>query len=84
MDLDEMREGLKIVNKRAVTEASGGIKENNIVEIAETGVDVISIGDLTHSITALDVSLDVQDIKPSARRTIERLEREAAEVQAKA
>jgi len=54
------------------------------VEIAETGVDVISIGDLTHSITALDVSLDVQDIKPSARRTIERLEREAAEVQAKA
>jgi nicotinate-nucleotide pyrophosphorylase (carboxylating) len=43
------------------------------VPIAETGVDVISVGDLTHSIRAVDISLDVQDIKPSALRTIERL-----------
>jgi nicotinate-nucleotide pyrophosphorylase (carboxylating) len=78
MDLDEIKAGLKLVGKRAVTEASGGINEETIVPIAETGVDVISVGDLTHSVTAVDISLDVQDIKPSAIRTIERLKAAAA------
>ena len=73
MDLDEMKEGLALVKGRAMTEASGGINESTIIAIAETGVDVISVGDLTHSITAVDISLDVKDIKPSALRTIERL-----------
>jgi nicotinate-nucleotide pyrophosphorylase (carboxylating) len=73
MDLDEIKAGLKLVNGRAVTEASGGINERTIVPIAETGVDVISVGDLTHSVNSVDISLDVQDIKPSAIRTIERL-----------
>ena len=73
MDLSEMKEGLKLVNGRALTEASGGVNESTIVPIAETGVDVISIGDLTHSIKAVDMSLDVQDIKASAKRTISRL-----------
>jgi nicotinate-nucleotide pyrophosphorylase (carboxylating) len=73
MDLDEMKRGLKLVNGRAITEASGGINETTIVPIAETGVDVISIGDLTHSIRAIDISLDVKDIKPSAQRDIARL-----------
>lgn len=73
MDLDEMREGLKLTAGRAMTEASGGINEQTIVPIAETGVDVISIGDLTHTVKALDISLDVKDIKPSAHRTIGRL-----------
>ena len=73
MDLDEIKAGLKLVNGRAITEASGGINERTIVPIAETGVDVISVGDLTHSVTSVDISLDVKDIKPSAIRTIERL-----------
>lgn len=73
MDLDEMRDGLKLVKGRAITEASGGVNESTIVAIAETGVDVISVGDLTHSIKAVDISLDVKDIKPSALRTIQRL-----------
>ncbi|MSP79849.1 MAG: carboxylating nicotinate-nucleotide diphosphorylase [Rhodospirillales bacterium] len=73
MDLHEIKDGLAIVAGRAITEASGGISEANIVPIAETGVDVISSGDLTHSIKAIDISLDVQDIKPSAQRTIQRL-----------
>jgi len=73
MDLDEIKAGLKLVNGRAITEASGGINERTIVPIAETGVDVISVGDLTHSVTSIDISLDVRDIKPSAIRTIERL-----------
>lgn len=72
MDLEEVRAGLKLVAGRAITEASGGINETTIVPMAETGVDVISIGDLTHSIRALDASLDVKDIKPSARRAIDR------------
>jgi nicotinate-nucleotide pyrophosphorylase (carboxylating) len=73
MDLDEMKDGLKLVNGRAMTEASGGVNESTIVAIAETGVDIISVGDLTHTVKAVDVSLDVRDIKPSALRTIERL-----------
>ena len=73
MDLDEIKAGLKLVNGRAITEASGGVNERTIVPIAETGVDVISVGDLTHSVTSVDISLDVKDIKPSAIRTIERL-----------
>jgi len=73
MDLDEIKEGLKLTKGRGMTEASGGINESTIVPIAETGVNIISVGDLTHSITAIDISLDVKDIKPSALRTIERL-----------
>ena len=73
MELDEMRAALKLVNGRAVTEASGGVNESTVVPIAETGVDVISIGDLTHTVRAVDMSLDVRDIKPSAQRTIQRL-----------
>ena len=73
MELPEIREGVKLVDHRAMTEASGGINETTIVPIAETGVDIISVGDLTHSIKAVDMSLDVQDIKPSALRAIERL-----------
>lgn len=73
MDLDEMRAAMKLVNGRAITEASGGVNETTIVPIAETGVDVISVGDLTHTVKAVDISLDVKDIKPSALRTIGRL-----------
>ena len=73
MDLPEIKEGLKLVDGRAMVEASGGINEDTIVPIAETGVDVISIGDLTHSVTSIDVSMDVHDIKASGQRTIERL-----------
>ena len=74
MDLEEMSEGLKLVNGQAMTEASGGINEQTIGPISKIGVDIISLGDLTHSISALDVSLDIKDIKPSALRTIKRLE----------
>ena len=78
MDLDEMTEAMKIVDGRAMTEASGGVNEDTIVAIAETGVDIISVGDLTHSVSVIDISLDVHDIKPSAKRTIERLESAAS------
>ncbi len=73
MDLEEMRAGLALVAGRAITEASGGVNETTVAAIAETGVDVISVGDLTHTVKAVDISLDVNDIKPSALRTIERM-----------
>ncbi len=70
MTLDDMKEGLRIVDGQAMTEASGGINEETIIPIAETGVDIISVGALTHSVTAIDVSMDMGEIKPSARRVI--------------
>jgi nicotinate-nucleotide pyrophosphorylase (carboxylating) len=52
-----IKEAVEIVSERCETEASGGIKENNIRAYAETGVDFISVGALTHSVNGLDMSL---------------------------
>ena len=57
MDVPMMKEAVKIINGRALTEASGGITLNTIAGIAETGVDYISVGALTHSSPSLDISL---------------------------
>jgi nicotinate-nucleotide pyrophosphorylase (carboxylating) len=56
---DELREGVAIVAGRALVEASGGVNLDSVRAIAETGVDVISVGALTHSVRALDLGLDV-------------------------
>jgi nicotinate-nucleotide pyrophosphorylase (carboxylating) len=58
MDPPTMAEAVRITAGRALLEASGGITLDTIREIAETGVDLISVGALTHSAPALDVSLD--------------------------
>lgn len=52
-----MKEAVGIINGKAHTEASGGITLNSITDIAETGVDYISVGAITHSSPALDISL---------------------------
>ena len=57
--VDELREGVRIVAGRALVEASGGVNLDTIAEIAATGVDLISVGALTHSVRALDLGLDV-------------------------
>lgn len=57
MSLEELRKAVLLVNKQCATEASGGISENNIREVAATGVDFISVGALTHSYKSLDMSL---------------------------
>ncbi len=54
-----LAQAVAIVDGRVVVEASGGVNESNVLEIARTGVDVISVGRLTHSAPALDVSLDL-------------------------
>jgi len=57
MSNDEMREAVLFINGRAITEASGNMGERDLKAVAETGVDIISIGALTHSVKALDISL---------------------------
>jgi nicotinate-nucleotide pyrophosphorylase (carboxylating) len=63
--VDELREGVRIVAGRTLVEASGGVNLDTIAAIAATGVDVISVGALTHSVRALDLGLDVEvSIRP--------------------
>ncbi|MCP2372417.1 nicotinate-nucleotide pyrophosphorylase (carboxylating) [Agromyces terreus] len=56
---DDLREGVRRIDGRAVVEASGGVNLDTVAAIAATGVDVISVGALTHSARALDLGLDV-------------------------
>ncbi len=60
MDLETLRRAVEIVGGRATTEASGGITLENVRSIAQTGVDLISVGALTHSAPAVDLSLEVE------------------------
>jgi len=59
MGLDGLRRAVELTGGRVPLEASGGISPDSVREIAETGVDVISMGWLTHSARALDVALDI-------------------------
>jgi nicotinate-nucleotide pyrophosphorylase (carboxylating) len=58
MSLDQLREAVRIVSGRAKTEASGGVNLQTVRGIAETGVDFISVGAMTHSARAVDIGLD--------------------------
>lgn len=60
MDLTAMREAVKQINHRSIVEASGGVSLDTVRDIAETSVDWISVGAITHSARALDISLDIQ------------------------
>lgn len=60
MSLDELREAVVLASGRARLEASGGVTLDTVGAIAETGVDEISVGALTHSAPALDVSLELK------------------------
>jgi nicotinate-nucleotide pyrophosphorylase (carboxylating) len=59
MDLETLKYAVSIVGDRALTEASGGVNLTNVAAIAATGVDLISVGALTHSAPAVDVALDL-------------------------
>ncbi len=59
MNLKDMRQAVRLVKGRALIEASGGITLESVRAVAETGVDLISIGALTHSPKALDISLEL-------------------------
>ncbi len=57
MDVQTMKKAVKLINRKKMTEASGGITADNIAEAASTGVDYISVGALTHSYKSLDLSM---------------------------
>lgn len=59
MSLNDLHRAVKLVGGRVVTEASGGVTLQNVRAIAETGVDFISVGALTHSARAMDIGLDL-------------------------
>jgi nicotinate-nucleotide pyrophosphorylase (carboxylating) len=58
--LDELRQGVALIAGRAIVEASGNVALDTVRDIARTGVDVISVGALTHSIRSLDLGLDIE------------------------
>ncbi|WP_298531131.1 carboxylating nicotinate-nucleotide diphosphorylase [uncultured Ruminococcus sp.] len=60
MGCDEMAEAVEIADGRVLLEASGNITEENIRKVAETGVDIISLGALTHSVKCFDVSMRIK------------------------
>ena len=59
MTIPEMKEAVKIAGGKALLEASGNMKPENVGEVAETGVDLISVGALTHSSSSVDISLKI-------------------------
>ena len=58
MDVATLKQAVALVNRRVVTEASGGVTLETVRKIAETGVDLISVGALTHSAPVLDLALE--------------------------
>ncbi len=60
MDVDGMRHAVEAIRGRSLIEASGGITLGNVRQVAEAGVDFISVGSLTHSAKALDISLEIE------------------------
>jgi nicotinate-nucleotide pyrophosphorylase (carboxylating) len=59
MSPETLKEAVEINQNRAVLEASGGVQLENVRAIAQTGVDLISVGALTHSVKCFDFSLEI-------------------------
>jgi len=59
MDIEDIKKAVRLVGKRALVEVSGGVNMGNIEKIAKLGVDWISVGGLTHSAEALDISMEI-------------------------
>jgi nicotinate-nucleotide pyrophosphorylase (carboxylating) len=59
MDLDQIRQAVRMINKKALVEVSGGVTREKLKDLAQTGVDLISIGALTHSAVAVDLSMRI-------------------------
>ena len=60
MTNEQMIEAVSLINKRAIVEASGNMTEETIYDVALTGVDIISIGKLTHSANSIDISMNIE------------------------
>ncbi|MCX5882775.1 MAG: hypothetical protein NTU74_13515 [Deltaproteobacteria bacterium] len=55
-----MQEAVSVIQNRAIVEVSGGITLEHLTDLAQTGVDLISVGALTHSARAVDLSMRIQ------------------------
>jgi len=73
MSPEMLRKAVALVGGRAITEASGGVSLSSVRAIAETGVDLISCGAITHSAPALDIALIFEDPEPPAERRLQRV-----------
>jgi nicotinate-nucleotide pyrophosphorylase (carboxylating) len=62
-NLDEMKKAVDMINDKCLVESSGNVNLDNVKQIAETGVDFISVGAITHSVKALDISLELKLVK---------------------
>ncbi len=62
MDNDTMKKAVELIDGRALSEASGGITHDTIAGVAKTGVDIISVGALTHSVKAFDISMKIKKL----------------------
>jgi nicotinate-nucleotide pyrophosphorylase (carboxylating) len=60
MSLDAIREAVNVIDRRALVEVSGGVTADTLVRLADTGVDLISVGALTHSAQAVDLSMKIK------------------------
>jgi nicotinate-nucleotide pyrophosphorylase (carboxylating) len=60
MDLGQIREAVRVIDRRALVEISGGVTRDRLRDLAGTGVDLISIGALTHSAVAVDLSMKIE------------------------
>ena len=60
MDLNQIRKAVRMIDKKALVEVSGNVTRERLKELAQTGVDLISIGALTHSAVAVDLSMKIE------------------------
>lgn len=63
MSIEDMKTAVDRTAGKALLEASGGISEQNIIEVAKTGVDFVSTGAITHSVSSLDISFDIIQVE---------------------
>ncbi len=60
MDVDQIKKAVQYINQRAIVEVSGGVTDESLVLLAQTGVDIISAGALTHSAGSVDISMNIK------------------------
>jgi nicotinate-nucleotide pyrophosphorylase (carboxylating) len=70
MDLETLAQAVAVVGDKAFTVATGAVNEETVVDIAKTGVDQIAIGSIVHSVEVVDISIDIGEMKASAKRDI--------------
>ncbi len=65
MDIPHIQEAVSVIQNRAIVEVSGGVTLSHLTDLAQTGVDLISVGALTHSARAVDLSMRIQQSPPN-------------------